>query len=195
MKTNNEYIIPFVSLKIGIHKFEFEITNSFFDNFDYSIIRKGKVQVELSFEKKETMLIGNYKISGYVESHCDRCNDLLSVDVNGAYKVIYKFDSQPSNDETLIIIYPEEYELDISETILEFVSVSIPSRKLHDDGACNKEMLNILEEYIMVSEEIVDKDDSSSETSEEEKNNEDDTHVDPRWKALKELSSKKKPYK
>ncbi|MGY8925696.1 MAG: YceD family protein [Flavobacteriales bacterium] len=168
MKTNNEYIIPFVSLKIGIHKFEFEITNSFFDNFDYSIIRKGKVQVELSFEKKETMLIGNYKISGYVESHCDRCNDLLSVDVNGAYKVIYKFDSQPSNDETLIIIYPEEYELDISETILEF---------------------------IMVSEDIVDKDDSSSETSEEEKNNEDDTHVDPRWKALKELSSKKKPYK
>lgn len=192
MKTNNEYIIPFVSLKIGIHKFEFEITNSFFDNFDYSIIRKGKVQVELSFEKKETMLIGNYTINGYVESLCDRCNDLLSVDVSGTYKMIYKFDSEASNDETLIIIYPEEYELDISETILEFISVSMPSRKLHDDGDCNKEMLNILEEYIMVSEEVVEKDEELFETTEEE-NNEDDTHVDPRWKALKGLSSKKKP--
>jgi hypothetical protein len=54
----NEFIIPFVGLKQGKHVFEFDITDAFFETFEYSIIQKGKVHIEFTLDKKETMIIG-----------------------------------------------------------------------------------------------------------------------------------------
>ncbi len=51
----------------------------------------------------------------------------MDIEVNGEYQLFYKFDSKPSDDESLIIIYPEEFEIDVTEHILEFISVSVPS--------------------------------------------------------------------
>ena len=188
MKLSKEYIIPFVGLKVGKHTFEYEITDSFFENFEYSIIRKGKVKVVLLFEKKETMLIGNYTIEGVVEASCDRCNDPKDVEIYGEYKLFYKFDSKESDDESLIIVYPEEYELDVTENILELISVSLPSRNVHPEGECNEELISILDEYIMVSN-----DSEPSENEDEEEEGEE--YTDPRWNALKDLSNDKQKKK
>lgn len=89
VKLNRDYIIPFVGLKIGAHKFEFNITDTFFDNYEYSIIRRGNVKIELILDKKETMLIGNYAIRGVVQSECDRCTDPIEIDVAGDYQLVY----------------------------------------------------------------------------------------------------------
>lgn len=184
MKWNKEYIIPFVGLKIGKHTFEFEITDTFFENFEYSIIHKGEVKVTLVLEKKETMLIGDYHIEGVVVVDCDRCTDPMDVEIKGDYQLIYKFDTKPSDDESLIIVYPEEYEIDVTENILELITVSLPYRNVHPEGECNEELISILDEYILVSD-----DDTSN--SEEEIDNTEDDYIDPRWKALKDLSKGK----
>ncbi len=134
----------------------------------------------LELEKKDTMMVGNFFISGSVETDCDRCNDPVEVEVKGTYQLIYKFDTEPSDDETLVILYPEDYEIDINESILEFISVSLPSRAIHKEGECNEEMIEILGEYIMVS--------SDEEAGEGE---DDDEEVDPRWAALKGLKKNK----
>lgn len=186
VKLEKEYIIPFVGLKIGKHTFEFEITDSFFENFEYSIIHKGKVKVELLFEKKETMLIGNYTINGVVVTNCNRCNDPMEVEIEGEYQLIYKFDDKASDDESLIIVYPEEYEIDIKENILELITVSLPYRNIHPEGECNEDLISILDEYIMVS------DDDESAESEQKNTEEEDEYIDPRWQALKDLSKGKK---
>ena len=80
--SENQFIIPFVGLKIGKHEFKFELADSFFENNEYSLIQKGKILVNLNFEKKETMMIGNYNISGRVTLSCNRCNDDLSIDLS-----------------------------------------------------------------------------------------------------------------
>jgi len=186
VKENKPYIIPFVGLKIGKHTFEFNLTDSFFDIFEYSIVQKGRVKVGLLFDKKETMMIGNFTIQGVVETTCARCNDLMDVEIEGEYKLIYKFDDKESDDETLIIVYPEEYEIDIKDNLLELISVSIPSRNLHDEGECNEGMISILDEYLLVSDdEIYEENESSREENKEE------DEIDPRWKALKNLSKDK----
>ncbi len=189
VKLNRDYIIPFVGLKIGSHKFEFDITDTFFENYEYSIIRKGNVKVELNLEKKETMLIGNYTISGVVQSECDRCTDPMEAEVSGEYQLIYKFDTEPSDDESLIIVYPEEFELDIADNMLELMTVSLPLRTIHEDGECNEEMINQLKEYVLVEEVFEDEDDEESPEDSEEENNDDDDdqEIDPRWSALKGL--------
>lgn len=188
MKLSKDYIIPFVGLKLGVHTYKFDITDAFFEIFEYSIIHKGNVEVELQLEKKETMLIGDFAIKGVVETECDRCADPVKTEIEGEYQLIYKFDTEPSDDETLIIVYPEEFEIDVKENILELITVSLPSRTIHKEGECNEEMLSILDEYILVSnEEAAEVADGESK----EEPNENDEYVDPRWAALKKLKDDK----
>ena len=188
VELKREYIIPFVGLELGVHKFEYDITDSFFENFEYSIIHKGNVKVELLFEKKETMLIGDFIINGKVETNCSRCNGSMITEVNGEYQLIFKFDTKPSDNESLVTIFPEEFEIDMTEHILEFISVSVPYRPIHDENECDEETMNILSEYILVSKE----NDSNDEESEESTENSEDDYIDPRWKALQDLSKGKK---
>ncbi len=184
VKLNRDYIIPFVGLKIGAHKFEFNITDTFFDNYEYSIIRRGNVKIELILDKKETMLIGNYAIRGVVQSECDRCTDPIEIDVAGDYQLVYKFDNEACDDESLIIIYPEEFELDISVNILELMMVSLPLRSIHDEGECNEEMIEQLKEYVLVEEKFDNEDDEDLSDDSEDEDNDD---IDPRWSVLKGL--------
>ncbi len=183
MKLNKEYIIPFVGLKLGVHKFEFNITDTFFENFDYSIIHKGNVKVEFSLEKKETMLVGDYVISGNVETNCNRCDDPVNVPIEGKYQLIYKFGTEATDDESLVIVYPEEFEIDISESILEFITVSLPQITVHKEGECNEEMVEILSEYILVDEKEQERNESDDDST-----SDDLEGIDPRWEALKKLN-------
>jgi uncharacterized metal-binding protein YceD (DUF177 family) len=188
-KTDRAFVIPFVGLKIGMHTFEFDITNAFFEQVEYSLIEKGNVHVTLNLEKKETMMIGDFIINGKVETSCDLCNDPVEVDIEGEYQLIFKFDDKPTDDETLIIVYPEEFEIDIRENLLELISVSLPSRTIHADGECNEEMLELLNEYrVNADDEDFNEEDFEEAEDTEEAPSEDDEYIDPRWAALKGLN-------
>jgi uncharacterized metal-binding protein YceD (DUF177 family) len=180
VKLNKEYIIAFEGLKLGVHNFEYNITDEFFEIFEYAIVQKGNIRVDLALEKKETMLIGHYNISGNIEKECDRCNDPVTVEIDASYRLIYKFDTVSSNDESLIVIYPDQHEIDVKENILELITVSLPARAIHDEDQCNDEMRSILDEYVLRSEEEI------------EQSLPDDEEIDPRWQALKELENKKR---
>ena len=190
-QVKKEYVIPFVGLKIGTHEFEFNVTDEFFEGIEYSIVHKGNINVKLTLEKKETMMIGNFVLEGTVGTDCDLCNDPVEVDIEGEYQLIYKFDDQPSNDETLIVVYPDEFEIDVKENILELISVSLPSRSIHAEGECNEEMIEILDEYRVNadsdSDDDLDEEDATEEDELGDDDGDDDDYIDPRWEALKGL--------
>ncbi len=166
---DKDFVIPFVGLKPGNHTFEFDIADAFFESVEYSIIEKGSVKVRLDLEKKETMMIGEFTIDGMVDTSCDRCNDPVQVPIKGEYRTIFAFDDQPSNDENLMVIFPEEFELHLKDHLHELITVSLPSRTIHEEGDCNEEMIDLLDEYTGTYEET----------------NENET--DPRWDQLKKL--------
>ena len=178
-KTNRDYVIPFVGLKLGVHEFDFEVTDKFFEEFEYSIVQSGNVNVHLSLDKKETMLVGVFTLEGIVKATCDRCNDPIEVEIEGEYQMVFKFDDKPSDDESLVIVYPEEFEIDLNNHFLELITVSLPSRTVHEEGECNEEMMGLIDEYSLNSE--------SYEELEEEENEDDEDEIDPRWNALKGL--------
>lgn len=184
------FVIPFVGLKIGMHTFEFDITDAFFEQVEYSLIEKGNVHVTLNLEKKETMMIGDFTIEGKVEAICDLCNDPVDVEIEGEYQLIFKFDDKPTDDETLIIVYPEEFEIDLRENILELITVSLPKRTVHPEGECDSEMLELLNEYRVNSDDDDFDDDFDEEEDTEDTPDDDDDYVDPRWAALKGLNKK-----
>ena len=182
VKSNKEYIIPFVGLSLGSHEFEFDVTDAFFEGIEYSIIHKGNVRVELLLEKRETMLVGNYIINGTVETNCNRCNDPVETKVKGDYRLVYKFGTEPSDDESLIIVYPEEFEINIKDNVFELITVSLPLRSVHKKGECNEEMLEILGEYILTKEKVI-----KEESDENDSDDDDNDDIDPRWEALNKL--------
>lgn len=164
--------IPFVGLKLGTHEFEFDVNDTFFASLPHSLIEKGSVKVWLDLEKKETMMIANFECFGHVEQICSRCNETALVEIDSDLAVIYKFshEEEETNDDNLLIVNYDAYELDISQQVYEMISLALPIRPMHEEGECDEEMVKLIEKYQV----------------KEEKKEEDD--IDPRWSVLKGLN-------
>lgn len=162
--------IPFVGLKIGIHEFEFEIVDEFFESLPYSLIEKGSLKAFLSLEKKETMLVAYFEVEGTVKAECARCNEEMDEFISGEMELIYKFGHEEIDDENLIVISPDSYEIDVRQPLYELIIVSLPSRSIHEEGECDEEMVKLIDKF-------------QSKT-----NSTNDDETDPRWSALKNLN-------
>ena len=160
--------IPFVGLKQGVHNFSFEIGNTFFDDFPFSIIEEGSISVELSLDKKDTLMVGTYKVSGTVLTNCATCNELFDAPIKGEMNIYYKFGHENEEDENLIVLPPEAYKIEPNQQIYELITVSLNANPRHKDGECNQEVLSLLRSY----QRGADKNEES----------------DPRWDKLNKLN-------
>jgi uncharacterized metal-binding protein YceD (DUF177 family) len=166
------FAIPFVGLKLGLHEFEFDIDKSFFESLPYSHIEDGRLTAYLELEKKETMLIANMEIVGFIFTTCDRCTEPLSQEIDGEFTLYYTFGEEESEDENLIVLAPESYQIDISQPLYELISLSLPAKLVHEPDECNEEMVALLAKY--------------QQPAPSSKPDQDD--IDPRWSALKNLN-------
>lgn len=179
-----DFIIPFIGLKIGKHAFEFDVSDAFFDHFKNSIIAQGKVHAKLMLEKKETMLIGNFSIEGEIATTCDRCNDPIRIPISGNFELIFKFSNEQSDNETLIHLSQDAYELDTASHFYELMIVSMPTRVVHEAGFCNEEVVSTFDQYIINQ---VDED-NEGDWDDDDENWDDEDDIDPRWSDLKKLN-------
>ena len=176
MKALKQFSIPFTGLKLGKHQFDFEIDKSFFDAFEYSLVKNGALKVELELDKQETMLLLNFRIWGTIQLNCDKCLAEFAQPIDIKERQIVKFaeDELESDDLEIIVLNRKESEIDVSEMIYEFINVAIPYINNCDqagqDQTCDPEMIATLEKLA-----------SGAATDEEEQSD------DPRWAALKKL--------
>lgn len=202
--TEKDFIIPFIGLKLGVHTFEFEIEDTFFEELEYSLIHAGKLKATLELEKKETMMIAYFQVAGSVSTDCDRCNSPMDLNLKGEFTLIYKFGLEESDDENLVVLHPDEYELNVKDPIYELMTISLPPRKIHPVGECDEEMWNLLQTYTLNAgvddeddlddedwddEDWDDEDDLDDEDWDDEDEDDDDP-IDPKWAALKQLTAK-----
>lgn len=173
LKPLKQFSVPFTGLKIGKHLFDFEIDDNFFAAFEYSLVKKGNLKAKLELDKQETMMILNFEIDGEVSLTCDTCLSECLTPLHIKERQIIKFteDDLESDDLEIIMINKRESEIDVSELIYEYITVSIPyivnCNDMGNGQQCDPEMIAKLQ-------------DLSVQKREEEK-------VDPRWDALKKL--------
>jgi uncharacterized metal-binding protein YceD (DUF177 family) len=170
MLKHNTFIIPFSGLKIGQHTFEVKLTKAFFDSLDFFGVTEGMGQVEIVLDKKETMLLVYFNLQAKVTAPCDRCNEFFAFLVEGELDIIYKFGDESSDDENLIVLSPDSYQLDVYQPMYELMVTSLPSRILHEEENCDPEIIKWLEAKTNQSENLENKD-----------------IIDPRWSGLKNL--------
>ncbi|MCW5907914.1 MAG: DUF177 domain-containing protein [Chitinophagales bacterium] len=179
MKGLREFEIPYVGLKVGIHKFEYDIDGTFFSHFEDSPISDCRVHVRLEFEKKETFFILRFFIDGTVNVECDRCLEPFDKSIFGDFTCYVKFAENPKamQDDEVLYISRDQSVIDVSHLVYEYVNLCLPMQRIHpkkengEDG-CNPEVLKFLRK--------------GNTTDKQEKTEE----PDPRWEALKNIKSK-----
>lgn len=201
MKNLREYSIAFRGLSNGIHHFKYAINKDFFSMIEDSMIEDGDLTAEVEMIKSEQMLKLNFFISGIVKTTCDVCLGTIDCTIEDCEEsIIVKFGQTTEEiDETLYQLAHEEDELSVAQWIYEFICTSLPVRITHEDGECDKDMLEKLQHYLVTDVNIEGDDDEEeydeeSEESESKNNSDTDNNdwVDPRWETLKGLRDKNK---
>ncbi|WP_016990143.1 YceD family protein [Flavobacterium sp. ACAM 123] len=186
MNKTKQYLIPFVGLKLGKHHFEYQISNSFFEAFDYDEFQNSDIKVNLALEKKSTMMELIFKHEGTVNVPCDLTSEDFDLPIEGEMKLIVRFGDAYNNDNEDLLVLPfGEFEIDVAQYIYEMIALSVPLRRVHpgvQDGSLKTEALERLKELVL---EKVDDQDKEDKIQDKEEN------IDPRWDKLKQLLTDK----
>jgi uncharacterized protein len=165
------FSIPVGGLKVGQHTFDFEINNTFFDQFEGSEIKEGLLQVTVEADKRASHIDLVIVINGVVSLLCDRCLGQMSQPVECTNRLLVKFGKTHDESDPEIITMPaEEYELNMEQYFYEYILLALPIKRVHPDNkngksTCDPDMLNRLKEHIVGEE----------------------AGTDPRWDELKKL--------
>lgn len=180
MSKTKEYTIPFVGLKLGKHKFEYQISNAFFEIFDYNEFQNSDIKVNVVLDKQSNLLELNFKHEGTINVPCDLTSEDFDLPIKGKLKLIVRFGETFNNDNEELLILPfGEFEIDIAQYIYELVILSIPLKRIHPgikDGSLNTEALTKLKELTI---------------KEQKKEKKEEENIDPRWDKLKQLLTDK----
>lgn len=176
------YNVSFAGLSLGQHDFEFKITQSFFDLFEFEQdFHSPDLKINLILDKKNNFLELDFKLSGTVELNCDLTNEPYRQELDGNSSLIVKFGEEYDNSDDEVWVIPHgEHSVNIAQMIYEMTLLAVPVKRIHPDvlsGKSHSEMLDLLDEYSLQEEE---------ETEQESSNEEE---IDPRWEKLKQLKN------
>ena len=154
MRGLRKYLISFGGLDDGKHNFIFDIDKTFFDLFDSSEIKTGKLLAEISLIKEPQLVELRFLINGTVHVTCDRCLDQFDLPVQYKGRLFFKFGKEPREvSDEIIILSSGQTEINIAQYLYEFIHLSLPYSKVHPDidgkNGCNPEMIKKLNSFIV----------------------------------------------
>ncbi|MEO9952434.1 DUF177 domain-containing protein [Nonlabens sp.] len=171
------FIISYAGLKEGKHQFQFEVDNTFFENFGFEEFNSSSIIVDAELDKKNTIMELSLDATGSVNVNCDVTNEPFDLDIDTSMNLVVKFgDAFNDDNEELLILPHGEYEFNIAQYVYEMLVLSLPHRRVHpgvEDGSLESDVLDKLDELRV--------------SNPEEENNTNIT--DPRWDALKKLKT------
>ncbi len=164
-----EYLIPFKGLSVGKHDFQFHVKDKFFVDIKSDIVEDGNLVIDFILDKQSRLMTSEMFIKGNIKLVCDRCLGLFDFPIDVKCNQIFKFGSAPDiQQDDIIYLSNKDYQIDVSELILENIILEIPIRKIHPDDKdgnpiCNNDQLKLINKYVKKK------------------------HADPRWDALKNI--------
>lgn len=154
----SQYIVEFGGLSVGLHEFEFEVDEKFFNKFENNEIEKASVKINAELTKQNNVLSMHFSIFGTVAVECDRCLKNLDIPLETEEDLVIKYgDPAESNDEILVI--PEgDTQFEISQYLYEYITLAVPARKVPceitgDTSVCDQDMLDQLDNIGAAPEE------------------------------------------
>jgi uncharacterized metal-binding protein YceD (DUF177 family) len=155
MGQRRAYEIAFVGLKPGVHEFDYNITDEFFEQFQQQDFSNCHAKIKLTLDKKNGFMQLKFEVGGNLEVICDRCNGKLPLDLWEEFSIIVKLVENPEemneqeDDPDIYYIAHGESHLELANWIYEFINLSIPMQKVcnyekMDGPYCNRAALDAL---------------------------------------------------
>ena len=175
-----EYKIPHIGLKKEVHDFIFHLDETFFSNFEDSIIGKSAIEARVNFDKSHEPNLLTFKIKGNIDADCDKCAAITSIKIEGEFRVFIKLHdelalSNELDDPEILFIKTDTPEINLSSYLYEFSHLCIPfiksCEKPFESKDCDLEVASKL---------------SALKKAEETEHQ----ITDPRWAGLNKLKDK-----
>ncbi|MFQ3214453.1 MAG: hypothetical protein ACI9XJ_000117 [Marivirga sp.] len=177
MEKLKEYDIQIYKLSNKLHKYEYTVSDAFFEQFGGEIVENGKVKIIISLDKRENIMEATITFAGYVDLLCDRSLKDFQHPIQVEKKVLLKYGLEESEfEDNVFIITKSTQVINLSQFIYETIALEVPLKKIHPDEVQDDEDNN---QYYYIDEEFESEDDNSPK----------DEEVDPRWAALKNLKN------
>lgn len=165
INTKKDYTISFSGLTIGEYEFDFEVDNTLFEEYENEDILGADISLNVLLKKEERIMSFDFSFEGILNVLCDRCLELLDIDVRGVNTLLVKFgDENKEEDDDVIVISNKENKINLSQYIYEYILMQKPMQCVHKEGECNKDMLDRINKIDEITESI-----------------------DPRWESLKDI--------
>lgn len=170
---SKEFVIPFAGLKLGKHRFRFEVTNTFFSTFGFEDFNAARLEITADLEKTSTVMELMLSGKGHVNVDCDLSREPFDLPIEAELELVIKFGDEFNDDAEDILVLPHgDHEVDIAQYIYEMIVLAVPQKKIHPgvvDGSLKSDVLDRLKEMELDPERKTEKEN------------------DPRWDALKNL--------
>ena len=144
---NDKFIIPLNGLTAGENHFFWQAGKEFFDSFENSEILDAHLDTDVRVEKSGRYIGVDCDVRGEIKVECDRCLDELELPVDVEIMLSVKYGDEESSDEPQegereVLFVPEDSaELDMKQIIYDYVCLSLPMQRMHDEGDCNPEVM------------------------------------------------------
>ena len=146
----DKFIIPLNGLAVGDNEFSWHAGKEFFEAFDNKDILDADIVASVVVEKSGRYVGVDCEVDGHVVVECDRCLEDLELPVEVDIRLSVKYGDEESSEEHQegereIVFVPEgDAEFDISQIVYDYVCLSLPMQRHHDEGDCNEEALRHL---------------------------------------------------
>ena len=144
---DNKFIIPLNGLAAGESRFSWHAGKEFFEEFGNTEILAADIDIEVVAEKSGRYLGIDCEVDGKVTVECDRCLEDLDIMIGTDIMLSVKYGSEENSDDhqegerEVLFVPQDEAELDLSQIIYDYVCLSLPMQRVHEDGGCNPEAM------------------------------------------------------
>ncbi len=141
MGANNKFVIDYMSLQSGLHTFDFEVDDTLFSEMESNEIKGGNCKVHACLNCSDSKLDVNVVISGEVVVECDRCLEDCTIPVEFSGMLVVRFSDLQHDYDGDVMWMAKGDQLSLKQYIYESIVISLPYRRVHEDGGCNPEMM------------------------------------------------------
>ncbi len=154
----SQYIIQFGGLPLGLHEFEFEVNDTFFQKIENSEIQKASIDVNAKLTKQNNLLQLHLELTGTVGIECDRCIKYFDYPVETIEELVIKHGNPEESTDEILVISEGLEEFDLSHYLYEYIILAIPARRVpceldKESFECDEDMLEKLDSLITDSNE------------------------------------------
>ena len=145
----DDFIVPLNGLAQGRTEFFRSVGKEFFERFENSEILDAGLDVKVVVEKSGRFIGVDCEIDGDVTVTCDRCLGDLRLPVSTGFALSVKFGDPDSageaeGDREIVVLPVTDTDLDLSQTVYDYICLSLPVQRVHEEGECDPETVRFL---------------------------------------------------